>query len=212
MPMLEPPRLDLRVVGPDDLDEARLSCLRPGQEVEDRHGVPRRLPSSFLEIPSWEAALDIELAPQFGLWELIEVDVREAEVMRVFPRYVPYALVALAAHLQVFRAEVGRVVRIADNGGYRSPGHRLAGRASTHCWGSAANIYRIGDEWLDTRSSVEKYAKVVRRVLPGVWIRPYGDRPGEAFDHLHIDLGYLVVTPHVPEPGGSAREDRSEGS
>jgi hypothetical protein len=201
--MLEPPRLGLRVVGPEDLDGVRRECLRPGEPVIDRYGAERRLPSYFFEVPSWDAALDIKLAPNFGLWELIEVDVREAEPMRLFPRYVPCAIALLAGQLQLLRSEVGRVVRIAANGGYRSPAHGLARDLPTHCWGSAANIYRIGDEWLDTRARVEKYAEISRRVLSTAWMQPYGDMPGEAFDHLHIDLGYATLEPHTDEATAS---------
>jgi hypothetical protein len=206
--MLEPPRLDLRIVRGDELAERHRGALRPGAEIRDRTGIPRRLPEAFFEIPSWTAALSTQLTPNFGLWELIEVDVREAEPVRLFPRYVPCAVAILAGQLQLFREEVGRVVRIAANGAYRSPAHRLTRGASPHCWASAVNIYRIGDEWLDTREKVEKYAEIARQALPAVWTRPYGDGPGYALDHLHLDFGYLVLDPHgsrvtAPDNGGS---------
>ena len=133
------------------------------------------------------------------LWELIGVDVREAPVLRGFPRYVPCALLLLATALEVFRLEVGTYVHIAANGGYRSPGHALSRHASPHCWGTAANIYRIGDTYLDTRAEIEKFATVARRVLPGIWIRPYGSGDGEADDHLHLDLGYTVCDPRAQD-------------
>ena len=81
------------------------------------------------------------------------------------------------------------------NGGYRSPRHALTRHASRHCWGTAANIYRIGDTWLDNREEIEKYAAIALRVIPGVWVRPYGQEVGEADDHLHIDIGYTVFDP-----------------
>jgi hypothetical protein len=194
--MISRPTIDLRLVGPEDLDEPYRSYLRPGQTLLDREGVPRRLPSYFYEIPSWDAALATQLTPNFGLWEFIDVDIREAEAMRLFPRYVPCAITLLAAHLQLLRNEVGRVVRIAANGGYRSPAHQFSAIASPHSWAAAANVYRVGDEWLDSGERVHKYIEIARRVLPGVWTRPYGARPGYAFDHLHVDLGYLCVEPH----------------
>jgi hypothetical protein len=197
--MLDAPPLRLPIVNGEELDETTRKLLKPGELVEDRHGVQRRLPKYYYRIPSWKAALDVQLAPHFGLWELIDIDVREADAMRCFPRYVPCAITMLAAHLQLLRNEVGRVVRIAANGGYRSPAHLLSRTASPHTWGSAANIYRIGDEFLDTREKIERYAQVARTVLPGVWTRPWGRGPGHVFDHLHIDLGYVVVEPHQPE-------------
>jgi len=194
--MISRPSLDLRIVGPDDLDEPRKRCLRPGEVLADRDGVSRRLPSFFYEVPSWKAALSLRLTPDFGLWEFLDVDVREAEVMRLFPRYVPCAVTVLAAHLQLLRSEVGRVMRIAANGGYRSPSHALSGLPSPHTWAAAANIYRIGDDLLDSRERIQKHIDIVRPILPGAWTRPYGNQPGQAFDHLHIDLGYLLVEPH----------------
>ena len=169
--------------------------LRPGETLQDRMGTPRVLPSSFLRVDSWGGARETVLTPHFTLSELIAVDVREAPVMRSFPRYVPCALVLLAAALELFRLEVGTYVHVAANGGYRSPGHALSRHASRHCWGTAANIYRIGDTSLDTREEIEKYAAIARRVIPGVWVRPFGQEDGQADDHLHIDLGYTVFDP-----------------
>jgi hypothetical protein len=209
--MISPPTFPLRIVGPDDLDDHFLAALRPGQIVKDRDGIPRRLPSYFYEVPSWEVALETRLAPDFGLWELIDVDVREAEAMRIFPRYVPCALPVLATHLQLLRNEVGRVVRIAANGGYRSPSHQESRVASPHEWATAANIYRIGDDWLDSAEKIERYREIARRVVPTAWTRPAGDRPGLAFDHLHLDLGYLLVEPHRPSPAGPAGNGTSDG-
>jgi hypothetical protein len=196
--VIVPPLLGLRTVGPEDLDESVKNCLCPGENRPDRDGVARRLPSFFYEIPSWEVALKTQITANFGLWELLDVDVREAEPMRMFPRYVPCAITVLAVHLQLFRDAVGKVVRIAANGGYRSPAHRLSRVASTHLWGSAANIYRVGDEWLETPERIQKYQDIARRILTGAWTRPYGTRPGYAFDHLHLDVGFLTVEPHSP--------------
>jgi hypothetical protein len=107
----------------------------------------------------------------------------------------------LASALEVFRLEVGTYVHIAANGGYRSPAHALSRHASRHCWGTAANIYRIGDTYLDSQSEIDRYAAIASRVLPGAWIRPYGPGDGEADDHLHLDIGYTVFDP--PELTGN---------
>jgi hypothetical protein len=187
--------LPLPLVLADDLPPEWRELLRPGQALRDRSGVARILPSAFLRVDSWHQALETSLTANFKCWELIGVDVREAMLARSFPRYVPCAVLLLAAGLELFRLEVGTLVHIAANGGYRSPGHGLTRHASRHCWGTAANIYRIGDTWLDTREEIEKYAAIARRVIPGVWVRPYGLEDGEADDHLHLDIGYTVVDP-----------------
>lgn len=192
--------LPLTLVLADELPPEVRQVLRPGHSLHDRAGAARVLPSSFLRVESWNQALEIPLTAHFKLWELIGVDVREAPPMRSFPRYVPCALLLLAGALELFRLEVGSPVHVAANGGYRSPGHALTRHASRHCWGTAANIYRIGDTYLDTREEIEKYAAIARRVIPGVWVRPYGLEDGEADDHLHLDIGYTVFDP-VGEPG-----------
>lgn len=189
--------LPLPLVTADELPGDVCAVLRPGDILRDVHGETRTLPSSFLRIESWEQARETAFAQHFMLWELIGVDVREAPEIRGFPRYVPCALLLLATALELFRLEVGTYVHIAANGGYRSPGHALSRRASRHCWGTAANIYRIGGSYLDSRTEIEKYADVARRVLPGVWVRPYGPHDGEADDHLHLDLGYTVFDPQI---------------
>jgi hypothetical protein len=196
--------LPLPLVPADDLPPELREVLRPGETMKDRSGAARVLPSSFLRVDSWSQALETQLTPHFNLWELIGVDVREAPLARSFPRYVPCALVLLAAGLELFRLEVGTYVHVAANGGYRSPGHALSRHASRHCWGTAANIYRIGDTYLDTREEIEKYAAIARRVIPGAWIRPYGPEDGQADDHLHIDIGYTMFDPpNEPDAGNS---------
>jgi hypothetical protein len=191
--------LPLPLVLADDLPREVRQVLRPGETLRDRSGAAHVLPSSFLRVDSWGRARETLLTPHYALWELIGVDVREAPLLRSFPRYVPCALLLLAAGLELFRLEVGTLVHVAANGGYRSPGHALSRHASRHCWGTAANIYRIGDTYLDTREEIEKYAAIARRVIPGVWVRPFGQEDGEADDHLHIDIGYTLFDP-VTEP------------
>lgn len=198
--------LPLPLLLADDLPGEVRQVLRPGQTLQDRSGAARVLPSSFLRVDSWAQALETRLSPSFALWELIGVDVREAPALRSFPRYVPCALLLLAAGLELFRLEVGTYVHVAANGGYRSPGHALSRHASRHCWGTAANIYRIGDTYLDSCEEIEKYAAIARRVIPGVWVRPYGQEDGQADDHLHIDLGYTVFDPVDAQEGSPATE------
>jgi len=187
--------LPLPLVAGDELPAEVRQVLRPGETLQDRAGNTRVLPSSFLRVDSWQRAQETLLTPHFACSEFIGVDVREAPLVRTFPRYVPCAIVLLAAGLELFRLEVGTYVHVAANGGYRSPGHALSRHASRHCWGTAANIYRIGDTYLDTREEIEKYAAIARRVIPGAWVRPFGQEDGQADDHLHIDIGYTVFDP-----------------
>ena len=198
--------LPLPLVLADDLPAEVRQVLRPGETLRDRAGVARVLPSSFLRVDSWGRARESLLTPHFALWELIGVDVREAPLLRSFPRYVPCTLVLLAAVLELFRLEVGAPVHVAANGGYRSPGHALSRHASRHCWGTAANIFRIGDTCLDSREEIEKYAAIARRVIPGVWVRPFGQQDGEADDHLHVDIGYTVFDPVNGQDGSNSVE------
>ncbi len=194
--LAEPVSLALPVVDAFELDDVHRAVLRPDELLADREGRPRRLPRFFFEVDSWQTALNTRLTEHFELWEFMGVDVREAQPLRIFPRYVPCGVTLLAAHLEVFRQAVETYVRIAANGGYRSPGHRLNQHASAHCWGSAANIYRIGDDHLDNEEMIQRYSRMIARLLPGAWIRPYGHEAGFADDHLHIDIGYVLVSPH----------------
>jgi len=187
--------LPLPLVRAEDLPEEVRRVLRPGETLKDAQGTRRPLPVAFLRIDSWEQARETELTPHIALWELIGVDVREHAAVRGFPRYVPCALLHLATALELLRLEAGTYVHIAANGGYRSPGHALSRHASRHCWGTAANIYKVGDTYLDNRGDIEKFAAMARRVIPGAWLRPYGPGDGEADDHLHIDLGYTTFEP-----------------
>ena len=205
--MSESGTLPLPVVDGLELDEKHRRALCPDEVLLDRQGRGRRLPRFFYEIDSWQTAQKIQLTEHFSLWEFLTVDVREVEPLRTFPRYVPCAVTSLAAHLELLRDAAGTFVHIAANGGYRSPKHALTDGASTHCWGTAANIYRIGDDYLDTQEKIERYARLVDRKLPGIWTRPYGSEKGTADDHLHIDLGYMVVVPReAPSERRSTRK------
>ena len=190
-----PDGFPLRVIDARRLSKERRDALRPEVVLRDKRGRARQLPRYFYEIPSWDEALRINLTPDFGLWELIQTDVREAEALRAFPRYVPCAITLLGVCLQRFRDAAGTFVRIAANGGYRSPGHALNRTASPHAWGTAANIYRIGDLNLDTREAIEEFAALARETIPGGWVRPYGRSAGCTDDHLHLDLGYVISVP-----------------
>jgi hypothetical protein len=197
----------LQVVDGARLGDQLRRILRPGELMRGRDGRLRRLPRFFYRVPTWDVALEAKLSPNFEVWEFLNVDVRETERLRSeWPRYLPCSVSLLASYLELFRREVGTYVHISANGGYRSPAHRLTTHASTHCWGTAANIYRVGDDWLDDEKTIGKYAKVARRLMPGVYVRPFGSGVGQADDHLHLDLGWTVVVPHGV-PGERARRE-----
>ena len=193
-------KFPLAIVDGIRLEKSIRDALLPGRILHDSSGRARRLPRYFYEIPSWDQAMSLQLSPNFALWEFIQTDVREAAALRTFPRYIPCAITLLAASLERFREAVGSFVHIAANGGYRSPQHALSMNATPHCWGTAVNIYRVGDVYLDDRESIERYAAVARQALPGVWTRPFGTGRGQTDDHLHLDLGFVLSMPRgAPE-------------
>lgn len=171
------------------------SLLMPGAVVRDSRGRARRLPRFFYQVDSWQAALDTQVTPHFALWEFLDVDLYEPLPVRTFPRYVPCAVTVLAAHLEVLRGATGAPVHIAANGGYRSPSHVRSNAGSTHAWACAANIYRIGDDYLDEREKIEKYSALATTLLPAARTRPYGSDPGGVDDHVHIDIGHVIAVP-----------------
>lgn len=193
-------RFPLRVVDGLRLEKDVRDALLPGRTMRDDSGRECRLPRYFYEIPNWTSATDLRLSPSFALSEFIQTDVREAPALHAFPRYVPCAVTLTALCLERFRTAVGTYVHIAANGGYRSPRHALSRDATPHNWGTAVNIYRIGDVLLDDRDAIERYATLARQELPGVWIRPFGRQRGQTDDHLHLDFGYVTSTPRNAPP------------
>jgi hypothetical protein len=186
----------MKIVDGLTLSAEHRALLRPGEMLEVKPGEEHRLPRFFYEIDSWQHAKNTLLTPHFTLSELITVDCREGDLLlHGFPHYVPCAVTVLARYLEDFRERVDAPVCIAVNGGYRSPAHRLTGRPSPHLWATAANIYRIGETWLDSQRAIERYAGIAESLGPEVFVRPYGPEPGETDDHLHVDLGYLLSTP-----------------
>jgi hypothetical protein len=187
--------LPLPVVDGLDLDAPVRSLLMPGVLVRDSHARLRRLPRFFYAVESWSAALETRLTPHFAFWEFMDVDLYEPAPLRRFPRYVPCGVTALAAYLEVLRNQVGVPVHIAANGGYRSPSHGKSTPGSPHSWGSAANVYRIGDDYLDEREKIERYMALATSLLPALRARPYGPGPGCVDDHVHLDIGYVTAVP-----------------
>jgi hypothetical protein len=177
------------------LDKSLRDVLLPDRHVHDDGGAMHRLPRYFYEIASWERAMSVKLSPNFGLWEFIQTDVREAAPLRAFPRYIPCAITMLALCLERFREAAGTFIHVAANGGYRSPRHAINTNATLHCWASAVNIYRIGDVYLDDREAIERYAAIARQSMPGAWTRPFGTSRGQTDDQLHIDFGYVLSIP-----------------
>jgi len=186
----------LRAIDGFNLSEAYRLLLRPGEAESDLHGEIHQLPRFFYEIHSWEEAHGVRLTPHFTLAELMLVDCREARpLLSQFPHYVPCAIGLLAMALENFRREVDSPVYVSANGGYRSPAHQFGGGKSIHCWGTAADIYRIGDTFLSDAKSIEKYGAIAASLSPIVFVRRSGGKHGGTDDHLHIDLGFITLTP-----------------
>src|SRR2546429_8865532 len=186
----------MRAIDAFNLPAEYRALLRPAEAETDFRGNVHRLPRFFYEIGSWEEAHEIRLAPHFTLAELMLVDCREARLLlSTFPHYVPCAIVLLARFLEDFRREVDAPVFVSANGGYRSPAHQIGGAKSIHAWGTAANVYRVGDSFLDEVKSIEKYGAVAASLSPAVFVRPFGPHRGQTDDHLHIDLGFASLTP-----------------
>jgi len=186
----------LRAVDGFVLPEEYRALLRPGQPEADLQGNIHHLPRFFYEIGSWQQAHELRLAPHFTLAELMLVDCREARLLlSQFPHYVPCAIVLLARFLEDFRREVEAPVFISANGGYRSPTHQIGGAKSIHAWATAANVYRVGDTFLNDARSIERYGAIASLLGPSVAARPFGPEPGKTDDHLHIDLGFATLTP-----------------
>jgi hypothetical protein len=177
------------------LDERRRGLLRPDEVVPDAGAAGARLPRFFYEVPSWDAALQTPITRHFAFSEFIDVDLHEAPELRTFPRYVPCAVGLLAAHLEVLRLEIGQPIHISANGGYRSASHARSRPSSTHAWGTAANIYRVGDDYLATRALIRRYSLLAAALLPGLHVKPDDDGRGWTDDHVHVDLGYVTTVP-----------------
>jgi hypothetical protein len=170
--------------------------LRPGAALKDHAGRTHFLPRFFFEIGSWEEAKKQSIAPNFTFAEMMTVDCREADLLlNTMPHYVPCAVAIFGRFLQDFRARVEAPVFIATNGGYRSPAHAHSQQASPHLWATAANIYRVGDSFLDDEKSIEKYARIAESIAPGIYVKPFGHGPDESDDHLHLDIGYVTAVP-----------------
>ena len=172
-------------------DEYR-TLLRPAEPVMDENGNVHHLPRFFFELPSWPKAHETRVAPHFKLSELMTVDGKEADLLlRTFPHYVPCAVLLLARYLEDLRREADAVVFVSANGGYRSPAHGRNTTHGPHSWATAADIYRVADTYLNDEKSIAKYAEMAKSLGPQLFVRPYS----EGDDHLHIDLGYVTVTP-----------------
>lgn len=185
----------LKVVDGLDLDPELCGLLRPGAMVEGKDGDAHRLPRYFYEVPSREAAFEVRLTPHFGLNEFLLVDLKEAGRVRAFPRYVPCAVRVLAFYLERLRDALNASVHLAVNGGYRSPAHKLAVGASPHMWGTAADIYKIGNVLVRDQATIETYNRIVEDVSDDLWVMSYGHEIGTTDDHVHLDLGYLTLVP-----------------
>jgi hypothetical protein len=195
----------IKVVDAFDLDDELRTLLKPGEMLRDEHGRRHRLPRYFYEIPTHEDAMQIRLTHHFGINEFTLVDLKESSRLQQFPRYVPCAVRVLAFFLEQFRTAAGGSVHIAVNGGYRSPAHKMSFDATPHMWGTAADIYRIGGSILKTKELIDRYNDLAEELSDDVLVMKHGHETGKTVDdHVHIDLGYLIVIPR------EISEDRME--
>ena len=177
----------MKIVDGLTLSLEHCALLRPNELIDGHH-----LPRFFYSVASWADAHATRVAEHFKLAELMTVDCREADLLlQTFPHYVPCAIGLLAGFLEGFRRAADAPVFVSANGGYRSPAHQRNGNKSAHCWATAADIYRVGDTYLDDEKSIPKYAEIAQSLGMQVFVRPYED--GD--DHLHIDLGFITITP-----------------
>ncbi|MCU1244978.1 MAG: Peptidase [Acidobacteria bacterium] len=196
---------ELKIVDAFDLDDELRNILKPGEMIKDQQGRRHKLPRYFYEIADRETAMGVRVSPHFGLNEFILVDLREAPRLQQFPRYVPCAVRVLAFYLEQLRIDVGASLHIAVNGAYRSPAHKLSLGATPHMWGTAADIYRVGNQILKTKELIERYNEMAEELSSDVHVLPYGHVNGAtADDHVHLDLGYITVIPR------EISEDRME--
>lgn len=184
----------MKIVDGCKLPEKYREILKPGETIKDEDGKERQLPRYFIEILDREA-FALQLTKHFQLCEFLLTDLFEASLLHQYPKYIPCGVLYLAHALESFRQECNTVVFVAANGGYRSPAHQRNRTTTSHMWATAANIYRIGNDYVNDKEKIEKYAKIAREAVPGVNVREYGSGVGMADDHLHIDLGYNVYTP-----------------
>lgn len=190
---------ELRTVDGLSLPDEHRALLRPGEPSANGTGIVRHLPRFFFEVPSWSDAKKTRIAQHFRLSELTMVDCRESDLLlQGFPHYVPCAIAVLARYLEDFRIEAGVSVYVAANGGYRSPAHQFHGPANTHHWATAADIYRVGDTYLNDAKSIEKYRRAAESLGSEVFAKPYC----EGDDHLHFDVGFLALTPRTGSETG----------
>lgn len=170
--------------------------LRPGEPGVPGDADSAPLPRYFYQVESWRMACGHKLTAHFTLAELMTVDCRESpSLLHGFPHYVPCAISVLARYLEEFRTRVDAPVFVAVNGGYRSPAHGFSTKPSAHLWATAANIYRVGDTFLDDERSIERYARIAAGIGQEIRVKPFGHGPGETDDHLHLDLGCLSMAP-----------------
>ncbi len=187
-------RLGLTIVDGLGLDGEVCELLRPGKVVDDGVTGECALPRWFYEVPSWDTAKNAALTPHFTLHEFMMVDLREDARVRRWPRYVPLGITLLAAHLELLRLEVGTLVWVSANGGYRSPAHSRNRSVGAHSWGTAADIYRIGDEFLDTPERIARAADRLGGLCPALRMRPWGHGPGQTDDGVLRSIAKKDVT------------------
>ena len=186
----------LPIVDGLELDAPVRSLLMPGVPVRDSHARLRRLPRFFYAVESWNVALETQADAAFR-----DVGVHGRRSVR--------AGAAAPVSRATCRAPSRRSPRISRCCASRSARRftspptadidrrRTASRSpgSPHCWGTAANIYRIGDR-VSRRARRDRKVRGARdRSAAGAARAAVRAGPGCVDDHVHLDLGYVTAVP-----------------
>jgi len=172
------------------------AVLKPGEPLVDFLGNTHYLPRYFYKVENWAQAKETMLSPHFTYSELVLVDCREDDlILKQLPHFLPCAASLLVRYLELLRERVGAPIHVAANGGYRSPAHKLSDKPGPHCWGTAVNIYRIGEVFLNSEEVISRYGAIAKSMAPEIYVKPFGHGPDETDDHLHLDIGYIHMVP-----------------
>jgi hypothetical protein len=135
-------------------------------------------------------------APHFTLAELMLVDCREARVLLkpVSRITCPCAILLLARFLEDFRREVDTPVFISATAGTARRRIKLAARKAFMRGARRQISTGSATLFFPMQSPLESMARS-RHHLVRLFLFDFGHEKGQTSDHLHIDLGFVSLTP-----------------